>query len=90
MASSISARPAISGGESWIDRVAAVVRAADQPAGEERLREESAQQHVALLGAERLARLLVLDELERLEVAGAAHVADDLVPLLEATSWSWK
>ena len=59
------------------DRVAAVVGAADQPALAERPGQEPAQQRLRLLVAERLARLLVLDELERVEVAGAAQVADD-------------
>ena len=47
-------------------------------------REELAQQHLALLGAERLAGGAILDELERHEVAGAAHVADDVVVAREA------
>ena len=68
---------AISGGASWIDRVAAVVGAADQAAAVELAGEEAAQQLLGLLVVEALLRLLVLDQLDRVEVAGAAHVADD-------------
>src|SRR5688500_3650144 len=57
--------------------VAAVVRPADQAALEQRAREEAAQQPLALLVGERLARVLVLDELERVEEAGPTQVADD-------------
>src|SRR5258706_8015046 len=60
------------------DRIAAIVSAADQTMFEQRRREEPAQQRLGLLFVERLARLLVLHELERVEVAGAAHVADDV------------
>src|SRR3954449_6897021 len=60
------------------DRVAAVVGAADEAAAEELAGEEAAQQRLGLLGAEGLARLAILDELDRVEVAGAADVADDL------------
>ena len=59
------------------DRIAAVVGPADQAFLEERRREEAAQQRLALLVVERLARLLVLHELERVEEARAADVADD-------------
>src|SRR5919106_5234419 len=59
------------------DGVAAIVGAADEPALEEAGREEAAQQALALLVVERLARLLVLDELERVEEAGPAQVARD-------------
>src|SRR3954452_15448402 len=58
--------------------VAAVVGAADEAAAEELAGEEAAQHRLGLLGAEGLARLAVLDELDRVEVAGAADVADDL------------
>src|SRR3954454_16348645 len=66
------------------DRVAAVVRAADQAVLEELARHEAAKQLLALLVGEALLGLLVLDELERLEVTGAAHVAHDreVVPQL--------
>src|SRR5215210_9545901 len=59
------------------DWVAAVVRAADQPVLEELARHEAPEQLLALLVGEALLRLLVLDELERMEVAGAADVAHD-------------
>ncbi len=58
-------------------RVAAVVSAADQPALVELAGEEAAQQPLRLLVVEALLGLLVLDQLDRVEVAGAAHVADD-------------
>src|SRR6478672_1797279 len=60
------------------DRVAAIVCTADEAVLEERRREEPAQERLRLLVAEGLARLLVLDELERPEVAGTAQVADDV------------
>src|SRR5215218_10393326 len=59
------------------DGVAAIVRAADQPVLEELARHEAAEELLALLVGEALLRLLVLDELERVEVAGAADVAHD-------------
>src|SRR3954466_8949628 len=59
-------------------RVAAVVRAADQAEAEQLGGQVAAQERLGLLVAERLLRVAVLDELERVEVAGAAHVADDL------------
>src|SRR4051794_28343026 len=59
------------------DRVAAVVRAADQPAAVQLAGQEAAQQPLGLVVVEGLARVLVLDELDRVEVARAAHVADD-------------
>src|SRR3954451_3500390 len=59
------------------DRVAAVVGAADEAPAEELAGEEAAQHRLGLLGAEGLPRLAVLDELDRVEVAGAADVADD-------------
>ena len=59
------------------DRVAAVVGAADQAAAVELAGEEAAQQLLGLLVVEALLGVLVLDQLDRLEVAGAAHVADD-------------
>src|SRR4051794_11174966 len=65
------------------DGVAAVVRAADQPVLEELARHEAAEQLLALLVGEALLRLLVLDQLERLEVARPAHVADDREVLLQ-------
>src|ERR1017187_2421166 len=58
-------------------RIPAIVGAADQAASEQLTREEAAQQRFGLLVVERLLRLLVLDELNRLEVARAADVADD-------------
>ena len=62
--------------------VTAVVRPGDQPLLEQPAGEEPAQQPLALLGAE-AAALLVADQLERPEVAGAAHVADDRHALLQ-------
>ena len=59
------------------DRVAAVVGAADQPAAEQLAAEVAAQQRLGLLAVEALLGVAVLDELDRVEVAGAAHVADD-------------
>src|SRR5436190_11845553 len=59
------------------DRVAAVVRAADQTRLVEPSGEEPAQQVLGLRVGEGLLGLLVLHELERHEVPGAAHVADD-------------
>src|SRR4029079_11203831 len=59
------------------DRIATVVCPADQPALEQLRRDEAAQQLVALGVVEALARLLVLHQLERVEVAAAAQVADD-------------
>src|SRR5581483_7209671 len=56
---------------------AAVVGTADQPALEEPQREEAPEQPLRLLGVERRPGLLVLDELDRMEEAGAADVADD-------------
>ena len=56
---------ATSGGEIWMTGIAAVVGAADQPGVEERVREVAAQQRLALLVREGLARVLVLDELDR-------------------------
>src|SRR5215207_10826896 len=58
-------------------RVAAIVRAADQPALEDLAGEEVAQQPLALVFGERLLRRAVLDQLDRPEVAHPAHVADD-------------
>src|SRR3954451_20692542 len=60
------------------DGVAAVVGAADQAALEELARQLAPQERLGLLVGEGLLRLAVLDELERPEVAGPAHVADDL------------
>src|SRR4051812_17759048 len=59
------------------DGVAAVVGAADQAAAEQLARQEAAQKPLGLLVGERRLRVAVLDELDGLEVAGAAHVADD-------------
>src|SRR3954453_6397935 len=60
------------------DGIAAVVGAADQPPLEQLRRQEAAQRGLGLLVRERLARLLVLPELERPQVAGTAQVADDV------------
>src|SRR4051794_10700790 len=57
--------------------VAAVVGAADEAAAEELPREEAAQEGLGLLVREVLLGLLVLDQLDRVEVAGPPHVADD-------------
>src|SRR4051794_23714005 len=59
------------------DGVAAVVGAGDQAALEQLGADEAAQQVLDLGALEALLGLLVLDELERMEVAGAAHVADE-------------
>src|SRR5919201_3015686 len=59
-------------------RVAAVVGAADEPAAEQLARHVPAQQLLALLVAEVLLRIAVLDQLDGVEVAGSADVADDL------------
>src|SRR5262245_13431311 len=59
------------------DGVAAVVGAADQAVLEELARHEAAEELLALLVGEALLGVLVLDELERVEVARAANVADD-------------
>src|SRR5882724_10978389 len=58
--------------------VAAIVGAADQPLLEETRREEAAQERLRLCIGERLPRRLVLHELDRPQVAGAAQVADDV------------
>src|SRR3954452_3215383 len=57
------------------DGVAAIVGAADQAALEEPPGQEAAQERLRLLRRERLTRLLVAHELERVEVARPAHVA---------------
>src|ERR671925_165283 len=59
------------------DGIAAVVRAADQPGVEHARREEASEQRFALLLRKRLVRHPVLDELERVEEARPAEVADD-------------
>src|SRR6185503_6716968 len=59
------------------DRVATIVRAADEPVAVELTGEESAQQVLRLLAVEALLGVAVLDELDREEVPRAAHVADD-------------
>ncbi len=59
------------------DGVPAVVGAAVEAGVEERAGEEAAQQPLALRVVERLPRRLVLDELDAVEVAGAAHVTDE-------------
>src|SRR6266545_2456497 len=58
-------------------RVAAVVGAADQALLEQARREVAPQQPLALVVVEGLAGHLVLDQLDPVEVALAAHVADD-------------
>ena len=58
-------------------RVAAVIRAADEPAAEELAGEEPAQQDLGLLVVEARLRVAVLDQLDAGEVARPAHVADD-------------
>src|SRR5207247_3412519 len=57
--------------------VATIVGTTDEPALEEARGEEAAEQRLALLLGEGLARLLVLDELERVEVPAPAQVAPD-------------
>src|SRR3954451_4326288 len=65
-------------------RVATVVGAADEPPLVQLAREEAAQQLLGLLVAEALLGLLVLHQLDRVEVAGASHVAHDRKVLLQA------
>src|ERR1035438_7926781 len=57
-------------------RVAAVVGPAVQAGLEQRLGQEPAQQTLALIVVERLPGHLVLDQLDPVEVALAAHIAD--------------
>src|SRR5947209_9471534 len=59
------------------DRVATVVRPADEPLLVQPWRQEAAQKRLALVIVERCPRLLVLHELERVEVPRSAQVADD-------------
>src|ERR1700678_702247 len=58
-------------------RVAAVVGPADQPRVEQRVRQVPAQQPLGLVFVEGLLGRLVLDQLDPVEVAGPADVADD-------------
>src|SRR4051812_48418739 len=58
-------------------RIPAVVGAADQPAAEQLAGEGSAEQPLGLLVGEALLGLLIPDELDRVEEAVAANVADD-------------
>src|SRR6185295_6780953 len=58
-------------------RIAAIVGPADQAAAEELAGDEAAQQPLRLLVGEPLLGLLILDQLDRLEVAVAADIADD-------------
>ena len=59
------------------DRVAAVVGPAVQAGVEQRLGQEAAQQPLGLVVVEGLLGGLVLDQLDAVEVPGAAYVADD-------------
>ena len=59
------------------DGIATIVGAADQPAPVELTGEEAAQQPLRLVVVEALERLAVLDQLDRVEVARPADVADD-------------
>src|SRR5436190_10896049 len=59
------------------DRVAAVVGPADQAGLEQRVRQVAAQQPLGLLVGERLPGGLVPDQLDPVEVAVTADVADD-------------
>src|SRR5579864_9771200 len=59
------------------DGVAAVVCAADQALLEQARRHEALQQRLPLLVRERLACLLVLHQLERVEETRSAQVTDD-------------
>ena len=72
-----SSRVAISGGESWITGSPRSSARQIRPASYSAPRQEPAQQVLGLVVGERLLGLLVLDQLERHEVPGAAHVADD-------------
>ena len=74
---SISSWPQMSGGDSWTTGITPVVGPADQPGLEEGAGQEAAQQPLGLVVVEGEARLLVLDELNPVEEARAAHVADD-------------
>ena len=69
---------ATSGGEIWTTGSPRSSARQIRPFSNSCPREEAAQQRLGLLVGERLARLLVLHELERPEVAGAAQVADDV------------
>ena len=69
--------PATSGGEIWITGSPRSSASADQATIVPPGREEVAEEPLALLAAERLSRLLVLDELERIEEADSAQVAGD-------------
>src|SRR5437764_562283 len=57
--------------------VAAIVGSADEAFLEQSVREETSKQLLALLVGERLARLLVLHELDRVEEPSPPQVADD-------------
>ena len=81
--SSNSSVSAISGGDSWITGSPRSSARQIRPLLVQLARHEAAQQVLRLLVAEALLGLLVLDQLERVEVAGAAHVADDRQVLLE-------
>src|ERR1700683_3678939 len=74
----------ISGGARWVagapradPRGAAGVGAPDEAGVEQRVRQEAARQPLRLVVVERLLGVLVLDELDAVEVAGAPDVADD-------------
>ena len=69
--------PATSGGEICTTGSPRSSARQMRPALEQPRRKEAAQERLALLVAEGLARLLVLDELERVEEPGPAQVADD-------------
>src|SRR6266550_4908059 len=73
------------------DGIAAVVGTADEPPLEQPRREEAAQERLAFLVAKRLARLLVLHELHRIEEARPTHVPDDrqVEELLEGLGRAW-
>ena len=86
--SSNSAWPATSGGEIWITGSPRSSARQIRPRSNRRRREEAAQERLALLVRERLARLLVLDELERVEEARPAQVAARSGGRAAARAWS--
>ena len=75
--SSNSAWPGDEGRRDLDDRVTPIVRAADETRIEEGVREEPSDQALALVLGESLARIPVLYELDGVEEAGSAQVADD-------------
>ena len=69
--------PAMSGGESWMTGSPRSSARQMSPRRNSSPERKLAQQPLGLVVVEGLLRALVLDELDRVEVARAAHVADD-------------